>query len=63
MNQQQPTVTKISDALRLLVAAIYLDATGQMYEGQYEAEIQGLADVLTEVTVRHELVYHDLLGR
>jgi hypothetical protein len=57
MEQKQPTVIRISEALRVLVAAIYLDATGQPYEGQYETEIQGLSNVLAEITV-----YHSLLG-
>lgn len=63
MNNLEPTETRIATALRDLVAAIHLDATGQTCEGQYNAEIQALAEVLTDVMTFHELVYHDLVGR
>jgi len=46
---------KIATALRKLVAEIYRDATeGRPYQGEFEREVQAVADVIVE-SVKSEL--------
>lgn len=60
MNEEQSVAERLAEALRNLVAAIHLDATGQTYEGQYEAEVLALTEVLVDIGTLHEMYYHDL---